>query len=100
MSEVWSQRSPSGIVKFWALFRKISGPQKSFQWARNAKIIAVARAGLASGRMIRQKIHQLDAPSSCAAWSYSNGIVMKNWRIKKMVKAPAPAANQYGTQSG
>src|SRR5216684_8833929 len=98
--DVWNQRKPSGRVKLSVLLRKISGPQKSFQWARKAKISAVATAGIASGRMTRQKIHQLDAPSIWAASSYSWGMVMKNWRIKKMVNAPPPAANQYGTING
>src|SRR5688572_7504483 len=45
-----------------------------------------------------QKIRKLEAPSIRAASSNSRGMVIKNWRSRKMLKALDPS--QEGTMSG
>src|SRR3954447_24924548 len=62
-----------------------------------AKIATVASAGLESGKIIDVKIRQVDAPSIRAASSRSRGMVIKNWRSRKM-KNGKP--NQAGMISG
>ena len=51
------------------------GEKKSFQVKMNVKIAVVARAGVSSGRMIRQKIWKKPAPSISAASSSSRGVL-------------------------
>jgi len=48
----------------------------------------VARAVLDKGKIIFQKMRTEEAPSSLAASSRSLGMVKKNWRSRKMKKAP------------
>src|SRR5919202_5676110 len=62
-----------------------------------AKIATVPSAGLDSGKMMFQKTRKLDAPSMLEASSSSLGMLMKNWRSRKIKKGQP---NQAGTMSG
>src|ERR1041384_1432332 len=61
------------------------------------KRATTARAGLLRGRMTRQKMPQWEQQSRRAASSSTAGMPRKNWRRRKMLKAPP---NQAGTQRG
>src|SRR5919199_1833447 len=65
----------------------MSGPKKSFQAKMNWNSATVASAGLASGKMTRQKMVNSFAPSTRPASDSSWGMVMKNCRNKKMLNA-------------
>ena len=61
------------------------------------KIATIIRAGLDSGRMIRQKTPQLEQPSIRAASSRSVGMLKKNWRSRKVKNGPP---KKFGTIRG
>src|SRR5215207_2585299 len=84
-------------VKFSGVARIINGQRKSFQKKTKAKTPTAANAGLERGRMICMKMRQREAPSIKAASSYSLGMLIKNWRSKKMFHAEA---NQWGIIKG
>ena len=55
----------------------------SFQLAMKAKMVTVARTGLARGMMMPVKVRRRLEPSMNAASSSSRGMVRKNWRRRK-----------------
>src|SRR5688572_27324680 len=63
----------------------------------NASTATVAKAGFDRGKKMRQKIPKVEAPSRRAASSSSFGIVIKNWRSRKIKKGQP---NQAGIISG
>ncbi len=79
--------SPKGIVFRFSLLVTISGHRKDFQLSTKLKMARDAMPGLASGSIIFQYSLNGLQPSIFAASSTSNGIVTKNWRIKKVPKA-------------
>ena len=61
-----------------------NGQKKLFQAYKKVKVARVARAGTLAGKKMRHRISRREAPSINAASSISLGMVMKNWRIKKV----------------
>src|SRR5699024_9947946 len=87
--EVWELestkvRSATGTVYISGLVRKINWLKKSFQVQMKVKIAVVAKAGIDSGRMIRQKMRTCPHPSIRAASSRSLGSPRMNCTIRKM----------------
>src|SRR5690242_20456627 len=72
------------------------GASQSPHTQTKLRINEVASAGLAFGRKICQKIRNGDAPSTSAASSNALGMVVKNWRKRKMWKGEA--ANPQSSQ--
>ncbi|MNW62102.1 hypothetical protein D3C74_402110 [compost metagenome] len=62
----------------------MSGPRKSFQYPRNAKIATASSAGFTCGNMIYTNVWKKFDPSISAASSSSRGKVMKNCRSRKI----------------
>ena len=58
------------MVKFLRLFRKISGPKNSFQWAMKLKTAAVASAGTELGTMMFQRMRSRPALAAAAVFSF------------------------------
>src|SRR5215217_2224545 len=79
------------------LFRYSSGPCKSFHEYRKVITATVASTGVESGSTTCVKICHSFAPSTRAASESSGGMVLKNWRSRKISKA---LAKNEGTISG
>jgi len=85
----WKEVRPSWRVYLCSSLIAISGHTRSFQEPSRVKMASVARAGLASGRTIRQKTPKVVQPSMRPASSSSRGSERKNCRIRKMPNAEA-----------
>ena len=81
----WNCAIASGMVQKSRSRRRITGQKNPFQVPWNWRIATAARAGEASGSMIRQKVWRYPAPSMRAASSRSRGMLMKYWRSRKML---------------
>lgn len=64
-----------------------SGSRKSFQAHRQVRMPTVAFIGASSGKITRQKVPQVEAPSIAAASSSSRGIELMYAVKMKMLKA-------------
>ena len=83
----WKTYWASGSVALVWSVRMTSGSRKSFQAHRQVRMPTVAFMGDSSGKMIRQKICQREAPSIAAASSSSSGIALMKEVYMRMLKA-------------
>ena len=78
---------PTGSVHKLRSCATTRGQRKLFQLARKRMMARLAEAGANRGKAIEMKMRNSDAPSMRAESSNSSGMLMANWRIRKMAKA-------------